>query len=100
MPCSSLKPAMHCMHRRLRLRFDPRAIIYLFAAALLSLLQPSAIAQNTAAPDARAVPATPARLTFENREIFEFRTSVEGFAPAERVHGARTRLEMVSRRGG
>ena len=58
----------------------------------------SATAQATASNESRPGSVPPATLTFENREIFVFRTALEGYSPTERAQGARARLDVVSGR--
>jgi len=79
-------------------RFDKEAFWKAAAIALFCLASLSATAQAPPSNDSRSGSVPPATLTFENREIFVFRSVVEGFSPVERAQGAHARLEVASRR--
>jgi small-conductance mechanosensitive channel len=84
---------------RWTLRFDREAFWKAAAIAFFCLAPMSAAAQAAASNESRSGSVPPATLTFENREIFVFRSVVEGFAPVERAQGAHARLDVASRRG-
>ena len=68
------------LHMRWILQFDRQAFWQAAMIALFCLMPMSATAQATASNESRSGSVPPATLTFENREIFVFRTALEGYS--------------------